>query len=235
MNKNLEELVELSKFDFDIDAFLPKLDAINEKLNLKSGEIANIDQQIEATTSDMEDISAQISTTNTHIAEFSNKIKDVSKKTSAIKTEREMKALNLEENLAKEQLTAANEDITRLEKLIEIKNDIKKELENKKESLEAELKELEDSTKKEKDEIEKDRSALYAKKEKLLNSMDSKIISFYEKIRKWAGNTAVVKVRKQACYGCFMKINDKTYSAVIKGEEIVTCPHCGRILYKDSE
>ncbi|WP_373408077.1 C4-type zinc ribbon domain-containing protein [Campylobacter hyointestinalis] len=32
-----------------------------------------------------------------------------------------------------------------------------------------------------------------------------------------------------------MKINDKTYANVIKSEDIVTCPHCGRILYKDSE
>jgi predicted nucleic acid-binding Zn-ribbon protein len=28
-----------------------------------------------------------------------------------------------------------------------------------------------------------------------------------------------------------MKLNDKTYAEVIKGEEIVNCPHCGRILY----
>jgi predicted nucleic acid-binding Zn-ribbon protein len=31
-----------------------------------------------------------------------------------------------------------------------------------------------------------------------------------------------------------MKINDKSYTEVIKGEEIATCPHCGRILYLES-
>ncbi len=31
-----------------------------------------------------------------------------------------------------------------------------------------------------------------------------------------------------------MKIYDKTYLSVVKGEEIVTCPHCG-ILYKEQE
>ncbi|WP_350222899.1 C4-type zinc ribbon domain-containing protein, partial [Campylobacter jejuni] len=25
------------------------------------------------------------------------------------------------------------------------------------------------------------------------------------------------------------------YISVVKGEEIVTCPHCGRILYKEQE
>jgi predicted nucleic acid-binding Zn-ribbon protein len=32
-----------------------------------------------------------------------------------------------------------------------------------------------------------------------------------------------------------MKLNDKTYSEVIKGDEIVNCPHCGRILYIERE
>jgi hypothetical protein len=58
-----------------------------------------------------------------------------------------------------------------------------------------------------------------------------KILSFYEKIRIWARNTAVVPVRKQACYGCYMKLNESTYATVIKSEEIITCPHCGRIMY----
>ena len=82
--------------------------------------------------------------------------------------------------------------------------------------------------------IEQQRDKIYAKKNKLIGEMNQKILTFYEKIRKWAHNTAVVPVKKQACYGCFMQINDKTYSAVIKGEDIVTCPHCGRILYKEA-
>ena len=32
-----------------------------------------------------------------------------------------------------------------------------------------------------------------------------------------------------------LKINDKIFSEVIKGEEIVTCPHCGRVLYIETE
>ena len=82
--------------------------------------------------------------------------------------------------------------------------------------------------------IEKDKNKVGAQKEKLLKDVNEKIVVFYEKIRKWAGNTAVVPVRKQACYGCFMKINDKTYSAVVKSDDIVTCPYCGRILYKEA-
>jgi len=85
------------------------------------------------------------------------------------------------------------------------------------------------------EEIEKQKESLYQQREQITHRMDQKILSFYEKIRKWAGNSAVVMVRKQACYGCYLKISDKTYSDVIRGNEIITCPHCGRILYIEQE
>ena len=111
---------------------------------------------------------------------------------------------------------------------------IKKNLAGKKTELEKEYKELEKSVSGKLEKIEKDKNKVGAQKEKLLKDVNEKIVVFYEKIRKWAGNTAVVPVRKQACYGCFMKINDKTYSAVVKSDDIVTCPYCGRILYKEA-
>ena len=120
-------------------------------------------------------------------------------------------------------------------KLIDSKNSQKDELGSKKAELEENLKNIKSKTSSELENIEKERKEVYAKKDKLIATMNQKILAFYEKIRKWAHNTAVVPVKKQACYGCFMQINDKTFSAVIKGEDIVTCPHCGRILYKQEQ
>jgi len=64
--------------------------------------------------------------------------------------------------------------------------------------------------------------------------MNQKGLTFYQKIRRWAKNTTVVAVEDQACMGCNMHLNDKTYADIIKAEEITTCPHCGRILYVDT-
>jgi predicted nucleic acid-binding Zn-ribbon protein len=79
--------------------------------------------------------------------------------------------------------------------------------------------------------IDSKKAEHFKQREELCRNLEKKLLSFYEKNRIWAGNTAVVPVRKQACYGCYMKLNDKTYSEIIKGDEIVNCPHCGRILY----
>lgn len=234
MNKYLQQLVNLSQIDQKIDNYAPRIESINRNLQLKKDEITTIDENIEKVDTEISELKAQIANTNSHINEFNAKIKDISKKSSAVKSEKEIKALNLEEDLAKDQLEAANEEIGRLERIIDSKNELKTELEEKKSNAQSALDSLNNEVADELKAIENERSKIYDQKEKLLADMNQKILTFYEKIRKWAKNTAVVPVRKQACYGCFMKINDKTYAHIIKSEDITTCPHCGRILYKET-
>ena len=234
MNKYLEQLVELSAIDKDIDDFTPRLEKVQSVLKATKDEQAAILAQIEEATTSVTELKNQKSQTNAHIAAFSATIKDVAKKSGVAKTEKEIKALQLEDELAKEQLEAANEEVERLEKIIDSKNALKSELEAKAAELGENLAKIESEISAEVGAIEQQRDEIYAKKNKLVGEMNQKILTFYDKIRKWAHNTAVVPVKKQACYGCFMQINDKTYSAVIKGEDIVTCPHCGRILYKEA-
>lgn len=235
MNKYLQQLVELSDLDKQIDGFIPRIQDIEKAYKNIEEECETITVNMERLDEEVNDLKSQKSGTNAHIAEFSAKIKDVAKKSSSAKSEKEIKALSLEEDIAKEQLEAANEEIARLEKLIDSKNSQKDELGAKKAELEENLKNIKSKTSSELENIGKEREEVYAKKDRLIATMNQKILAFYEKIRKWAHNTAVVPVKKQACYGCFMQINDKTFSAVIKGEDIVTCPHCGRILYKQEQ
>ncbi|WP_295148027.1 zinc ribbon domain-containing protein [uncultured Campylobacter sp.] len=234
MNKYLQQLVELSKFDKDIDGFASRIENVEKSLRTAQSELEIADAAVKQLEEDIKEIKTQKSQTNAHIAEFSAKIKDVSKKSATAKSEKEIKALQLEEELAKEQLEAANDEILRLEKIIDTKIAEQRETEEKKAAISENIGKIEAEISNEVKAIEKEREEIYGKKSKLVGEMNQKILTFYEKIRKWAHNTAVVPVKKQACYGCFMQINDKTFSSVVRGEDIVTCPHCGRILYKET-
>ena len=234
MNKYLQQLVELSKFDKDIDGFASRIENVEKSLRTAQCELEIADAAVKQLEEDIKEIKTQKSQTNAHIAEFSAKIKDVSKKSATAKSEKEIKALQLEEELAKEQLEAANDEILRLEKIIDTKIAEQRETEEKKAAISENIGKIEAEISNEVKAIEKEREEIYGKKSKLVGEMNQKILTFYEKIRKWAHNTAVVPVKKQACYGCFMQINDKTFSSVVRGEDIVTCPHCGRILYKET-
>ncbi|EAH6298869.1 hypothetical protein DZ756_04835 [Campylobacter coli] len=235
MNKYLEQLVLLSKIDQEIDSFEPKMESISKTLKDAENKIAKFNVELNNLENEIQDVENQKVQNNAHISEFSAKIKELSKKSGAVKTEKEANALKIEEDIAKEQLDAANDEIVRLDKILENKELFKKELLEERAKEEQNLDEIRVSISSQMDSLEKERMNVYTKKTKLVAEMNQKVLSFYEKIRKWAKNTAVVPVKKQACYGCFMKIYDKTYLSVIKGEEIITCPHCGRILYKEQE
>ncbi|HIP62117.1 MAG TPA: hypothetical protein EYG98_06130 [Sulfurovum sp.] len=235
MNKHLVELVELSKIDKSVDSFTPQIEAAQNKIAREQSKVDEVTEKIESLRKIAEENSGKIATYEEQITSIDEQLKSIQKKNKIISSEREMKALSMEEELAKEKLTFANEEIERLGKVNDAKNADAKELEDTLVELTDSVNEVKKVSEKEISDIEKQKEGLYKKRVKNVSTIDQKILVFYEKVRKWAGNTAVVAVKKQACYGCYMKINDKTYSEVIKGEEIVGCPHCGRILYLETE
>lgn len=231
MNKHLNELIELSENDKKIDSYTPQLEAADKK-------VAKVQSKIKAVQDELDELITAISGNENKVKSFeeqlamlNEKLISNTKKSKDITTEKEMKALSLEEDIAKEKITFANEEIERLQRINETKKSLLDEANEKLNALTAEFTLINDVVSVEKEEIEKNKGALFAKREELTRNLEQKVLAFYEKIRIWAGNTAVVPVKKQACYGCHMKLNDKTYSEVIKADEIVNCPHCGRILY----
>ncbi len=235
MNKYLEDLVKLSKYDIAISMFEPKIE--NEKAKLSTFvEVAeSIKTQINDTYAQIDDVKSKRTKNNIHLAELKTKLEDISKKNNEVTNEKELKALQLEEEIAKEQVSFANEEIIRLDEIAVAKEEELKELQGKLTEEEESIKEIQIAVDNAIEEINQERNTVSQERGQLLEKFDKKILTFYEKIRRWAKDTAVVPVRDQACYGCFMKINDKTYSEVIKSEEIINCPHCGRILYKEEE
>jgi len=235
LNKHLEELIELSKLDKAIDDFTPLIETAQKKLARRAEKrddvlekIANLNETIEKAKTSVNSYEEQIKALNEQLLLGRAKEKE-------IKTEKEMKALSVETEVANETLLHANEEIDRHQKIVE----------SKEEDIiiaETELKEVSDEYEKVAAEVSEKLSSIDANKAKLFSdretktmAIDMKILAFYEKIRVWARNTAVVPIKKQACYGCYMKLNDSTYSTVIKSEDITNCPHCGRIIYLEPQ
>ena len=231
MNKHLEQLIELSHIDKEIDAFEPQIEEANLQLDALIAGKNNILGEISILQQEIKEEQLKKNKNEVHLAELSAKLDDNAKKSNEVKTEREIKSLQLEEEIAKEQVNFANEEIDRLEKLIQHKQVKINELETQAEDIEASLASVKANVDAKLATIDEARQQVYGKKQTLVSSMNQKGLSFYQKIRRWAKNTTAVEVRNQACMGCFMSVSDKVYADVIKGEEITTCPHCGRILY----
>jgi len=235
LNKHLEQLVKLSTFDKDIVNFDPKIKNEEEKLKSFTQVVSTLTENVEKLYVVIDDAKNKRIKNDIHLKELSDKLEEIAGKHKLAKNEKEVKALQLEEEIAKEQVSFANEEINRLDALASSKTEeldkIKEELAEEEES----VKELKETIDKNIAELEKSKNAVYEEKSILVSTVDAKVLSFYEKIKRWASESAVVPVKKQACYGCHMKLNDRFYSEFIVSDEIMTCPHCGRIIYKENE
>ena len=235
MNKYLQDLIKLSKFDTAISMFEPKIENEKAKLATFVETAASIKASINSIYLEIDDVKSKRTKNNIHLAELKTNLENIAKKNKDVTNEKELKALQLEEEIAKEQISFANEEIERLDNLTKNKELTLKEFQEKLAVEEEDIKEIQVAVDNRIEEISDERNVVYQERSELLEKFDNKILTFYEKIKRWAKDSAVVPVKKQACYGCYMKINDKTYAEVIKAEEIVNCPHCGRILYKEDE
>jgi len=235
LNKHLSELIELSKIDKAIDDFTPLIVAAQKKLERKVTKRDDIAKRLTELNLAIEDANSKIISYEEQIKALDEQLTRGVAKEKEVKTEKEMKALQMESELAKEKLSHANSEIERLDKILEVKNQEIETVTAEFESANEEVAKVSATVSEKLNSIEADKGRLFATRESHTMTIDQKILSFYEKIRIWARNTAVVPVKKQACYGCYMKLNDSAYAAIIKSEEINTCHHCGRILYLEPQ
>ena len=234
-NKNLAYLVELCNIDKTIKNFEPKIKKARESLNIILDEKKVLSDNKDRLTESKSNCSIKIKKNNRHLIDLKNRLDEISKKGNLVKKEKEVQALSLEEEITKEQITFTNEEIHRLETMIEEEDKELISTEEKIEMLQNSISEQEENLQSEMKTIEDDRNKIYKSKENIIGKIEQKVFTFYSKVKNWAGDTAVVPIRRQACYGCYMKLNETISLAFNKENALVTCPYCGRILYKEDD
>lgn len=101
-----------------------------------------------------------------------------------------------------------------------------------------EYQQLEEQVKAEQHQIEeqttKDRKLLeeyLESQEEIGARIDPKLLDRFRRISKMNRGSAVAGVQDQICLGCFMNIPPQLYIEVQRGNKLIFCPQCSRILY----
>jgi predicted nucleic acid-binding Zn-ribbon protein len=234
LNKHLEQLVKLSNFDKEIVGFEPQIQAQNDKLKVFMKTTEELSLKIENLYKEIDETKNKRIKNDLNMKDLRVKLDEISAKYDSVKTDKESRALQLEEEISKEQIAFSNDEIIRLDEITTKKEEELEELKSQLAAEEADVAELKEAIDKNIAELNASREAISKEKSELIETIDKKILSFYEKIRRWANETAVVPVKNQACYGCHMKLTNKVYSEFLVTDEITNCPHCGRIIYKET-
>jgi predicted nucleic acid-binding Zn-ribbon protein len=71
-------------------------------------------------------------------------------------------------------------------------------------------------------------------RKELAGKIDPSYLSAYERLmRVFANGSALVRIEKGVCKGCFMNLPPQFFNEMLRDKDIKTCPNCARLIYLD--
>ena len=231
MREQIEILASLQNVDREIK----EKSSARESL---SSEIRKMEEVIEAKKAEVKTLKAEWADKDKRRQEKERLLQEESRKTmekrmrmNRIKNIKELQALQREIELIKQSNAQMEEELIRLLEELEASGAVLK-------GKEEELKKFEMDWGDKRKEIEEELARLEQGLEEaselrqnIAAQLDGDLIERYELIFSRRGGTAVVAVAEGICQGCYMNIPPQLCNEIIKGERLILCPSCHRILY----
>jgi predicted nucleic acid-binding Zn-ribbon protein len=148
-----------------------------------------------------------------------------------IKTNKEYLALQREIDLAKKRKADIEEQVLAIMEKIEKKASDRERIKNSFETDKVILEEKMDRLTAQMKELDAILAEYKGKDERLRKIVDRSLLSKYDRIKQSKKGLAVVECLEGVCRGCHMHIQPQLYNELIRGDKLITCPACQRILY----
>jgi hypothetical protein len=231
LNEEIKQLNELQAIDLQIAE-------LDEELTLQQGSMADRKAILAERQASMEEMQQKSEALDTRLRDMEGehaddlaRLKDRQSKMMQVQTNREYQSIMKEIEDGKrtnkereEQVVQIMEQKESYEKMIKEQRLICAEEEKQLTREEEELSSLAAEVNKRKAEIVKTRDA----KAKKINAS---LLKKYNMLRLRRNGTAVVGVTQGVCQGCFMNMPAQMYNEILKGDRMLNCPTCQRILY----
>lgn len=148
-----------------------------------------------------------------------------------IKTNKEYLALQREIDLAKKRKADLEEQVLTIMEKIEKKTSererIKASFETDKVILDEKMNKLNAQMK----DLEAVLAEYKGKDDHLRKIVDKSLLSKYDRIKQSKKGLAVVECLEGVCRGCHMHIQPQLFNELIRGDKLINCPACQRILF----
>ncbi len=235
MNQDLKNLLRIQEFDRRVAYLEEELQKIDQKEEKILEVISIKEDQIRSAKEEKEEIEKDKAFKEELLNDVIENLKKLETKLNSATTEKQMQAVNIEIDIAKTNKNVLEEKIVSLEESIEEKEKDIKELEDRYAQLQKTLADHKVKFDARRKEINEEIEKIKAEKESLLDTIKPELLKKYERLNRWTKGTSIVPVKQGACYGCFMKVTPQILATLEETEEIVYCPNCGRMLYKEDK
>jgi predicted nucleic acid-binding Zn-ribbon protein len=229
--KDLSRLIEVQELDKVIQEVTGELERLPDEIKLEEAAIGDLKARQAAHLQEMEDLQKQRREAETESAEMEDGIKKSRARLMEIKSNIEYKAMLKEIAFKEDQRDQRETRILELLEQIEAQKrslaELEEQMQERQEALEQRAAAVAEVVKK----LQQRLGGLEEQRLGLRKGVSASLLKRYEFIRQRRNGTAIAPVQDGVCFGCHMNILPQQFIDLQKGEEILQCPHCQRILY----
>jgi len=230
LKKRLEMLEQLQEIDYLIDnlktarsGLTGEMGGIEQALIDARQELAALESRVVQIEQEKAELEASQAVEQENIRRSETNMKE-------IKTNKEYQAVGREIAAARKQAAEIEEQTLQKIGLID-------ELTTGIAALKDTLAELEQNTSQRRDEkqaeidkIQQDIDEDEARREAITKELPASLVKRYNALRGQRRGQAVAIARDGYCLGCNMNLPPQLYNSLFKGDELISCPHCQRVL-----
>jgi predicted nucleic acid-binding Zn-ribbon protein len=223
-------LDELQAIDLKIDGFKGEKESLLAEIAVLDGKVAGAQSAIAEKKGELATLEEEKQKLEESIAVEAENISRSETHQKEIKTQKEYQAVSKEITTAKKLKAELEEQI--LQKIGQgdaMKADIATLEEN--ETALAQNVAVEKAAVQEKiDRLEEGIAQDAATREEVVKGLPPMMLRRYDMLRGQRRGIAVVEARDGSCLGCNMQLPPQLYNSLFRGDDLITCPHCQRVL-----
>ncbi len=192
---------------------------------------SDIQKQVANKEAEIIDLKKEIRMGETQIKEIQDKVAKLESQQAAVKKMDEFNALTQEMTSAGRERSAVEHRLSDLMDKLAAEEDLlvtlKENLQSTEENSNIIEKEIHESIEK----INEEGRSILEKRETMKNAVSPEMFEIYERLLKNKRDRVVVPIEKRTCSGCHILLTPQHENLVRKGDRLIFCEHCSRILY----
>lgn len=231
MNPDIQHLIRLQQIDSEIEAARRRIaeipavqEALDARLEQATAAVESAKQRLAASQAERKKIEADVATIQTRLSKYKGQLTD-------LKTNKEYQTMQHEIVMAEESIRSHEDGVLeRMEEAEVIGRELK--------AAEAELKSQQAAIAVERKALDAEATALQrtadetaAGRAAVAKELSPAALKLFEHVAKQRKGQAVAEARDGSCGVCHVRMRPQMYNEVRRGETLIQCESCLRILY----
>lgn len=228
---DIATLVKLQEAETEIVRLQDVLECVEKKKNKLASRLKQFETALVENQEDFERVQKSCRDSELEIQIVDERIIKSNETLRNVKTNKEYQVLLREVDDNKKRKDALETELLELMDEREKSQSIFEESQKEYRLLEEQIKAEQGEIDKQSSEDRENLTGFLDRQEEIGHSLDPRLMERFRRISKMNQGSAVTQVSEEVCMGCFMNIPPQMYIEVQRGDALVSCPQCSRILY----